>query len=263
MKRTLLIFFLILIQASYFNIHAQINYFDFEVIKGKVLDDSTGISIPSVNIFNESKRKWDFATEDGRFTIWVDYGDTLLFSAMGYLSEVIYLSDSLLNDSLIIKLEPRTYEIGEAIIRTPKKYSQFKQDVINLNLPRTELDSITEELAISSKRVVMQAEYDREVKEVFDREKGTLFVLGTTIRNKKDKDKKKLKKIYTKEEEQKIIGAKYNREIVKKYTKLNDDKLTEFMIFCNFSSEFLLNANDYEIADSIMKKYKEYQQINL
>lgn len=260
LKHTLLILILIhILNCS--SIYAQSNNFNFEIIKGKILDDSTGLYIPSVNIYNESTRNWDYSTNEGTFTIWVDMGDTLVFSAVGYLSEVIIITNSLLKDSLNLKLEPRTYEIGEVTVKSVKKYSQFKQDVINLKLPRTELDSISEELANTATHVSLEADHEREVKEVFDREKGTLFMLEKPIKTKNEKQLIKLNKTVKYEERQKVIDLKYNREIVKKYTKLSDEGLTKFMIFCNFNSEFLLNANDYEIADSIIKKHIEYQQI--
>ncbi len=225
------------------------------------MDNTTGNFIPSANIFNESNRHWEHANENGEFKLWVNIGDTLVISAIGYLSEVVLVTENQIKDSMIIKLEARSYEIGEAVIKVPKKYSKFKQDFLNLDLPRTELDSITEELAVTSKQVIKQAEYDRQVKEVFDREKGTLFVLGAPIRTKEEKDQKKLKKICTLEEQQKQIDLKYNREIVKKYTKLDENELIEFMSFCNFSKEFLLEANDYEIGNAISEKFKEYKKI--
>ena len=118
------------------------------------MDDSTGLYIPFVNIFNESERTWDYTTEDGSFNIWTDIGDTLVYSAVGYLSLVIFVTDSLEHKDLIIKLEPRTYEIGEVTIKSFKTYSGFKQDLLDLKLPQTQLDSVAKELTKASKTIV-------------------------------------------------------------------------------------------------------------
>lgn len=260
MKYALLTFLLLLVQTSYFVVCAQSDLFDFIIIKGKVIDKSIGNCIPSANIFNESDRHWEHANESGEFKLWVDIGDTLVFSSIGYLSELIIVSMNQIKDSMIINLEARSYEIGEAIIKVPKKYSQFEQDFINLDLPQTELDRVSEKLNETANQVALKADYDREVKEVFDREKGTLFVLGKPIKTKKEKQHKKLNKAVKSDDQQKKIDLKFNREIVKKYTQLSEDDLTDFMIFCNFSKEFLLNSNEYEIGKAIIEKFKEYKK---
>jgi hypothetical protein len=258
MKTTIRLFVLISIH-SHINIcsgQAFIN--KLEIIDGKVLDDSTKQVIPYVNIFNESKRQGYYADVDGLFTIEAEIGDTLILSAIGYLSQVYFLTDSSTWKNLILTLEPRTYEIGEAKIKSMPSYSKLKQDVINLELPHTKLDSLTNKLSIESKQVVKKAVRDKMVEDVFNREKGTLFLLSKPILSAQQKEKKKLNKVANKAEQQQIVDKKYNRDIVKNLTNLGEDQLTEFMVFCNFSFDFLLNATNYEIAFSVCEKYKEY-----
>lgn len=261
MKTTIRLFVLISIH-SHINIclgQAFIN--KLEIIDGKVLDDSTKQVIPYVNIFNESKRQGYYADVDGTFTIEAEIGDTLILSAIGYLSQVYFLTDSSTWKNLILTLEPRTYEIGEAKIKSMPSYSKLKQDVKNLNLPRTQLDSLTDKLSSESDQVVKKAVQDKMVEDVFNREKGTLFVLSKPILSAQQKEKKKLNKVANKAKQQQIINEKYNRDIVKNLTNLREDQLTEFMVYCNFRSDFLLNATEYEIALSIREKYKEYKKL--
>lgn len=264
MKHAIKITLIIVFQLLNLTLHAQSDFRKFEIIKGEVLDDSTGLYIPFTNIFNESKKTWDYTNEEGSFNIWADVGDTLMFSAVGYLSQVIFITDSLVKENLVIKLEPRAYEIGEVTIKSLKPYSKFKQDVLNLELPRTALDSITDDLTQQSKEVAIKGDYEREVKEVFAREDGTLFVIGLSNLSsiKETKQKKALKKAVNESEEKKIIDKKYNREIVKNLTKLTDNELTDFMIFCNFSNEFLLETNDYDIGKTILEKFNEYKKVH-
>lgn len=264
MKHSTKITLFILFQLLNFTLQAQSDLRKFEIIKGEVLDDSTGLYIPFANIFNESKKTWDYTNEEGNFSIWADVGDTIMYSAVGYLSQVIFITDSLIKENLVINLEPRAYEIGEVTIKSIKPYSKFKQDVLNLDLPRTELDSISDELTQQSKEAAIIADYDREVKEVFAREDGTLFVIGLSnlSSRKEHKQQKALKKAVNESEEKKIIDKKYNREIVKRLTKLTDSELTDFMIFCNFSNEFLLETNDYGIGKAILEKFIEYKKIH-
>lgn len=258
--KSITIYIVFIILLSFKALYSQSEIQHLNVIKGFIIDDSTGIEIPFANIFNESERTWVHAQENGSFSIWADIGDTLVVTAIGYFSELIFLTDTLLKDSLIIKLETRTYEIGEAIIKVPKKYSLFKEDVLNLELPKTGLDSVSETLTNTSKQVVKQAEYDRMVDEVFNRPEGTLFVLGASIRSKNEKDKRKIKKIRSKEEQQNLINQKYNRDVIKKHTDLDEKQIFPFMQFCNFSNEFILESNEYEIAEAISLKINEFKK---
>ena len=68
-------------------------------------------------------------------------------------------------------------------------------------------------------------------------------------------------KVLKQEEKQRIIDKKYNREIIYKITRLPEDELTDFMGFCNFSTEYLLNATEYEILVKIEEKFREYKAI--
>jgi len=253
--------FIISISAN--ALYAQSNFQHIDVISGKVIYNSNGNEIPFAHVFNESERTWVHAKEDGHFSIWAGINDTIVVSAVGFEPKMIALTDSLLQKEFIqIKLEPQIYEIGEATVTSLKTYSGFKQDILDLDLPTTALDSVGEELSTSSKEVALLADYEREVDEIFDRTKGTLFVLEAPFRSKNEKDKRKLKKIQSKAEEQNIIHRKYNRKLVKQYTGLDEDKLDSFINFCNFNTEFILKSNEYEIAEAIYNMLIEHNKKN-
>jgi len=258
----LLVSTIFIISISIKVLHAQSIFHHIDVISGSVIDSSNGKEVPFAHVFNESERTWVHAKENGNFSIWAGISDTLVVSAVGFEHKVIVLIDSLLQKEIIqIKLKPQIYEIGEATIKSHKTYSGFKQDVLDLDLPITELDSVSSELSTTSKEVTLLADYEREVDEIFDRTKGTLFVLEAPFKSKIEKDRRKLQKVQLKTEEQNIIHRKFNRELVKKYTDLAEDKLDSFIKFCNFSNEFILKSNEYDIVEAIYKKLKEYKKL--
>lgn len=253
----LLLISIISITASIQICYAQSRLQANNTIKCQVIDSTNYKEIPFANVFNESQKTWVYAKENGDLTIWASFGDTLVISAIGYYDKLIILNDSeLLNHILSISLSPRIYEIGEATVKGIKSYSQFKQDVVNLDLPKTKLDSVSENIAIISKKVVQKAEYDRMVDEVFARPEGTLFMLGTPFKTKQQKDRKKLKN----KKDNSIIHQKLNRKVVTTYTNLKDSEILDFIIFCDFSDEFILNASEYEIAEALKNKLITYQQ---
>ena len=78
--------------------------------------------------------------------------------------------------------------------------------------------------------------------------------------SKEGKSKRKLAEILKQEELERILYPKYNRELVGHISGLEGDELNDFMIFCNFDPEFLLKANDYQIAEAIFRKLDEWEK---
>jgi len=228
--------------------------------QGVVTDDSTKNTIPFVNIFNESKRQGYSSDENGKFVIEAEIGDTLILSAIGYFSEVFFIPDTLSGNNITLKLEPRIYEIGEVYIKTMPSYQKLKQDFLKYKMPAAPTDSFTEALSLELKEVVKKVEYDKMVEKVFQREKGTLFELSQPILSAQQKEKNKHTESLKKAEQQRIIDKKFNREIIKKLTQIPENKISEFIMYCDFSFDYLLHSTEYDIALSIRKKYDEYLQ---
>ncbi len=57
---------------------------------------------------------------------------------------------------------------------------------------------------------------------------------------------------------QRKIDAKYNRQNIEKWTGLKNDKLTKFVLFCNFDNNFLSQVNEYDLMVTINQKLQEF-----
>lgn len=55
-----------------------------------------------------------------------------------------------------------------------------------------------------------------------------------------------------------IDAVKYNREIIFNITQFPEKELTDFIGFCDFSMDYLLDATGYEIQLEIKEKFKDY-----
>ena len=79
--------------------------------------------------------------------------------------------------------------------------------------------------------------------------------------NKKEQSKRKL--IYLNHEDLKYASAckKYNPKKVQEWTGLKDARLERFMTYCNFSSDYILATNEYDIILLVMKKLDEFNKI--
>jgi hypothetical protein len=229
-----------------------------ENLKGYIIDEKTLGQIPLVHIYNERTRNTSVSDTSGNFRLKVKNGDTLVFSAIGYFHKAIYINDSLLREeTVLIELSPRTYEISEARVYALGTYEQFKQKVIALRLPETRTDKLRKYLQDLSKKTGKEVKYQQEMDKLT--RGGVLF--SVPILSPEEKEMIKLKKILEKEKVQKIINEKFNREIVADLTGLKEEDLTEFIVFCNFSEKYLLETNQYDILVKVLEKLELYKKL--
>ncbi|NJK85949.1 MAG: hypothetical protein HC906_08250 [Bacteroidales bacterium] len=79
-------------------------------------------------------------------------------------------------------------------------------------------------------------------------------LLAFPILSPEDIQRIKLKEIIQRENYQKIIDQKYNRQIVEDLTGLKDLELDEFILFCRFDSDYLYRTSQYEILEKVLEK---------
>jgi len=114
---------LILISSQ--RVAGQVDRPSINAFSGKIIDDSLEYALPSVHIWNESTRMGSISNNSGEFSIQLRNQDTVVFSAIGYFSYVMVVSASL-NQSVVVRLKPKKYEIDEVVVRRFRSYESFK-----------------------------------------------------------------------------------------------------------------------------------------
>ncbi len=91
------------------------SFFNTE-LGGQVLFE--GVGVPDVHIMNTSAGQATISDQDGRFSIDVSLGDTLLFSAVQYRRRQLVINSSVLESKFIyLTLEEFVNELDEVIVR--------------------------------------------------------------------------------------------------------------------------------------------------
>jgi hypothetical protein len=224
-------------KRAYRSMKVNINY----VFLSRILNDSTEQAINDCHILNQTLNTGTVSDTYGDFKITANVGDTIAFSALGYQTKTIVITESMFNYGHIIRLKPASYTLSEITIKPYQlklpSISRFQiytpplpnQGGINIPLP-----SVIEH--------PISAIYDRFSKE--------------------GKQKQYYKSLLNGTAEYMIIGEKFNGEMVTQLTGLKDDKLIQFMTFCNFSNEFLMTNSPKTIERAIRRKYQEYISSN-
>jgi len=86
-------------------------------ITGKIIDSATKQGLPFVNIKYGNSNLGTTTNIDGEFTISSSYLiDQLEISYLGYYPQIIHLKNNILKKEILIKLDPKTYDLEEVVI---------------------------------------------------------------------------------------------------------------------------------------------------
>jgi hypothetical protein len=227
-------------------------------LSGKIVDDSIGYALPFVHLWNESTRLGGFSNDSGEFSMKVRGQDTVVFSAIGYFSDVFVVPGSSLNQNVVVRLKPKIYEIGEVIVRRFRSYESFKYQFIHLDLPETKTAFLREHIKVSSTAAAVEADRERAIKEKLDG-----FGYTTPLSGGINPEKARKEKISKLKKREQIINEKYNRVLVGDLTQLDGDELSDFMAYCNFSKDYLFETDLYTIIEALHVKFDAYQNMIL
>jgi len=228
-------------------------------LKGKIIDAKTGKEVDYGLVLNYSKHINIYSNVSGEFVLQANPGDTLVLSAIGYYYEKVIVTDSLLKASVPVKfvITPQAYEINEAHIFALGTYSEFKQKFINLDEPKSKTRILAEELADIAHSTAKDAFYNAQANQKLD---GITF-FSIPIRTPEEIERIALAAIIKKEKIRDRIYQKFNPEIIKTVTGLKEDRdIIEFMVFCEFSDQYLLEINEYDLMKQIAIKFEAFKK---
>ena len=207
---------------------------DFNYIfRSRVVDDTHPIR--DCHIINKTQHTATVSDFNGDFKITANINDSIIFSAIGYETLTIVLTEPMYDYGLIIKLKPTIYEMEEVIIRPiVEKPHISKWEIYTPPLPNQ--GGINIPTGVSP----VTALYN--------------------LLSKEGKQKKYYAKVIDGTADYMIIGEKFNGYIVAQITGLKDDELVKFMSWCNFSNDFLRYYSPETIRRAIRTKYQEYRE---
>jgi len=209
---------------------------DFNYIfRSRVVIDGSLDPVKDCHIINKTQRTATISDGFGDFRINANINDSIIFSALGFETLTIVMTEMMYDYGQIIKLKPTTYELEEVVIQPlVEKPIVTKWEVYTPPLPNQ--GGINIPTGINPVTMIYN-----------------LF-------SKEGKQKKYYKKLIENEADFMLIGEKFNGPVVAQITGLKDDELIKFMSWCNFSKDFLLNYSPETIKRAIRTKYQEYTE---
>jgi hypothetical protein len=220
-------------------------YFPEDMVKitGQVVDDSSGVTLSSVQVLNYRVHGGTMTDNYGKFSVQADPTDTLTFKLLGYRERKIPVKD-LINDKEFQRIELK-------IIRYafPEVTVQGKNIQMNLGIggkPNSIPSNLRSE-DFSSKPGILTAIFN------------PLGFMHYHL-SKDEKEKRLMLATLYAEREWQLLSLVYNKDVVGKITLLTGEDLDDFMVYCNAYSGLQANASNYEVHKKVKDLFIEYRK---
>ncbi len=229
---------------------------DYVLIAGYVFEEETSESIPYVNIFVKQTRRGTISDTSGFFILKARLNDTIIFSTITHERKTAVVTEDLREspDPLIVFLNPRTYQLRSVDIIALRRYEQLKYEVVNMKLPD---DGFVYAIKNFPIRPVDIDYHSRAGVSDF----GFVFSPITALYDafsKEGRERRKLEELLEQDRRRELIENRINTRKIASITKLSEAEAQNFLNWCNFSVEFILKINDYELIRLIMHRFEQY-----
>ncbi len=218
-------------------------------IYGVVKDSLSNEKLIGAHIQNINAGSLTSTNKDGKFKLPARAGDTLVFSNVGHKT-LAWIADSTWFDSeeMEFVLPLNTIYLDEVVVGEFPEYERFKELIIEEKVEDTTFQ------IFGVPKVVMDPYPQLEKSEYLN----PIFVFFHPVSaihhsvSKKEKEKRKMQHIRKTKYVTEKARLKFTREWVGENTKLEGDKLTSFIAYCNFSDAYLASASEFAIYELMM-----------
>jgi hypothetical protein len=223
-----------------------------EIIKvtGTIVDSQSLEPVPFVHVYTASLRHGTISDATGQFTLSFTKPDTLIFSSVGYeLQRLAFTTDDKGGFRAVkIHLHPKTYQLEPVQVTAYPSIEQFKHDVLNLEL------AVKEEFKLNipkGARLPPEGPGDVNLNPSLSIG-GPVSALYNAF-GREARERKKLEALRERTNDFREIDRKYNIDVVRRVTNLDEEGAKRFMEWCKFEDEFILKSSEYELAIAMLK----------
>ena len=228
------------------------------VVKGVVLNDANNQPLENVNIVNLNKVIGVSSNEKGEFIIEASVNDTLFFSRLAFETiQVRVTEDWTKYGDVKIKMTEVGIALEQVIIQPLKLTGYLEIDAKNI--------PIYEDYRYSISGLRSGYEGGDSKTNGVSRVLGAIFNPADVLHHifgNKPKQLRKLKQMREDDEIRNLLQQKYDRETLVALLQIDKVNIDEILRRCNYSKEFMKNANDLQILDAISGCYEEYKVLN-
>lgn len=213
----------------------------------RLIDPSTSHAVELAHIINLRNERGGISDTAGYFHTRVSKGDMLRVSAIGYFDHYIVIPDSANGYySVKIPMKEKVYLLNEVRVNTLGNYQQFRNKFLNVDLP-------------DKKIYELQKKYREAARDTAMKYMSPRTGIPLNFPSPEQKIEARKQELARMLREQRIMDDKFNPRIVGNLTGLQGEELYEFMQYCDFSKDFLLRNNHYDILISTLVYFDQWK----
>ena len=231
-----------------------------EFVKGNVQSETSKLILQNVHVLNLTKVKGTITSNKGEFEIQAKVNDTLYFSYIGYKPLKIVVTNDLIRfDNNTIEMTELAFALEEIIIKPYQLTGYLEIDVKN-----APVNTSTRYRIIGLPNLGYEA--GRRSRSGLSKVIGAIFNPADFLNNlfrKKSVKMDKLRLVREDKEIKSLLSTKFDREVLIQLLGVNKVDIDEILRNCNFSDNFIKEANDLQIMEAINECYDEYKLLQL
>lgn len=247
MKKLLFILTLLFIQV----VQAQ------QEMEGNVFDMRSNIGLANVHVLNLNEVIGTVTDSKGNFKIRASVNDTLYFSFLGHKSVKVSVTNDMIKfPGTKIGMSELAYALEEVII-SPFQLTGY----LEIDAKRIPLNNNIR-YSISGLEVGYEGRADASaIGRVFSAIFNPSDFLYKTF-SSKEKELRKLQRMREDNKLSDMISTRYDRETLTELLQIDRAELEEMLRFCNYSSDFIITANDLQVLEAISECYDQYRVLS-
>ncbi|MFY0689589.1 MAG: hypothetical protein JXQ90_20630 [Cyclobacteriaceae bacterium] len=218
------------------------------------LVSNDGQPVVGAHIQNLTQKQYTVSSITGQFKLPVSLGDSLWLSCVGYQSAGFVVQDQWASSpNMIITMQSDTIFLDAVTVNILPSEQFLKQQILNHQPEEKQSFYGMPQVQIGPSKMLS----DAHVKSVGF---AIRHPFGFAYHNlsKKQKEKRKAHHLKQTARNRTIAYDKFTRDYVQQLTKLEGNDLTNFMLYCDFSEEFLMASTQFQVGEAIKDKFKAY-----
>ncbi len=232
---------------------------DETTVKGIVISTSTEEPLEGVNIVNLNQVIGVATGQNGEFTIRAKANDTLHFSYLGYKSIKVRVTNDWIKFGVTqIEMTEMALALEQVVVTQLRLTGYLEVDVKQVPLQTNYRYSIS---GLPNKGYEAVDRSPNAVNKVL----GAIFNPADFLYNvfgKKPNEMRKLKQMKQDDQIRNQLASRFDREMLTVLLGVDRYDLDEIINQCNYSRDFIENANDLQILDAISECYEEYKVLS-
>jgi len=251
------IYFILLILFN-FSVYSQNTEKEVFTIEGQIMNAANDRPIFNANVININTVKGTVSDRDGRFKIKTSIDDTLYFSFVGFKSMQVRVNDDWVKFGEVkVKMTEVAIALEEVTVSDIKLTGYLEIDAKNIPVYDNFRYQISGLDYGYEGGAYQKSSFSRTLDAIFNPTDLLYKVFGN-----KPQQMKKIRQMKEDKSIRDLLVDKYNRETLSAILQISITEIEEILKRCNYSKDYIEEANDLQLLDAISNCYENYKAVN-